>query len=161
MRNFRSTLIIGVAIPISIIATFTLMYFNGLTLNMVSLGGLALGVGMLVDNSIVVLENIFRYRQEGYNRLDAAREGSDEISMAVVASTLTTVAVFVPVVFVEGIAAEVFREMALTVSFSLLASLVVALTLVPMLSSKYLRVSNGGVKPLGLSLYPASWINGI
>ena len=148
LRNFRSTLIIGVAIPISIIATFTLMYFNGLTLNMVSLGGLALGVGMLVDNSIVVLENIFRYRQEGYNRLDAAREGSDEISMAVVASTLTTVAVFVPVVFVEGIAAEVFREMALTVSFSLLASLVVALTLVPMLSSKYLRVSNGGGKTL-------------
>ncbi|MGI6704680.1 MAG: efflux RND transporter permease subunit [Clostridia bacterium] len=148
LRNFRTTLIIGVAIPISIIATFTLIYFNGLTLNMVSLGGLALGVGMLVDNSIVVLENIFRYRQEGHNRIDAAREGSDEISMAVVASTLTTVAVFVPVVFVEGIAAEVFREMALTVSFSLMASLVVALTLVPMLSSKYLRVSNNGEKRL-------------
>ena len=148
LRNFRTTLIIGVAIPISIIATFTLIYFNGLTLNMVSLGGLVLGVGMLVDNSIVVLENIFRYRQEGHNRIDAAREGSDEISMAVVASTLTTVAVFVPVVFVEGIAAEVFREMALTVSFSLMASLVVALTLVPMLSSKYLRVSNNGEKRL-------------
>jgi HAE1 family hydrophobic/amphiphilic exporter-1 len=148
LRNFRTTLIIGVAIPISIIATFTLIYFNGLTLNMVSLGGLALGVGMLVDNSIVVLENIFRCRQEGHNRIDAAREGSDEISMAVVASTLTTVAVFVPVVFVEGIAAEVFREMALTVSFSLMASLVVALTLVPMLSSKYLRVSNNGEKRL-------------
>ncbi|MFA7216332.1 MAG: efflux RND transporter permease subunit, partial [Bacillota bacterium] len=146
LRNFRTTLIIGVAIPISIIATFTLMYFNGLTLNMVSLGGLALGVGMLVDNSIVVLENIFRYRQEGYNRIDAAERGSDEISMAVVASTLTTVAVFAPVVFVEGIASEIFREMALTVSFSLLASLVMALTLVPMLSSKYLRVSNNGEK---------------
>ena len=123
LRKFRTTMIICVAIPISIIATFTLIYFNGLTLNMVSLGGLVLGVGMLVDNSIVVLENIFRYRQEGHNRIDAAREGSDEISMAVVASTLTTVAVFVPVVFVEGIAAEVFREMALTVSFSLMASL--------------------------------------
>lgn len=141
LRNFRTTLIIGVAIPISIIATFTLMYFNGLTLNMVSLGGLALGVGMLVDNSIVVLENIFRYRQEGYDMADAAREGSDEISMAIVASTLTTVAVFVPVVFVKGITAEIFKEMALTVSFSLLASLVVSLTLVPMLSSKYLRIS--------------------
>lgn len=141
LRNFRTTLIIGVAIPISIIATFTLMYFNKLTLNMVSLGGLALGVGMLVDNSIVVLENIFRYRQDGYNRADAAREGSGEISMAVVASTLTTVAVFVPVVFVKGITAEIFKEMALTVSFSLLASLVIALTLVPMLSSKYLRVT--------------------
>jgi HAE1 family hydrophobic/amphiphilic exporter-1 len=146
LRNFRTTLIIGVAIPISVIATFTLIYFNGLTLNMVSLGGLALGVGMLVDNSIVVLENIFRYRQEGYSRIDAAQEGSDEISMAVVASTLTTIAVFAPVVFVEGIATEVFREMALTVSFSLLASLVVALTFVPMLSSKYLRVANGGEK---------------
>ncbi len=141
LRNFRTTLIIGVAIPISIIATFTLMYFNKLTLNMVSLGGLALGVGMLVDNSIVVLENIFRYRQDGYNRVDAAREGSGEISMAVVASTLTTVAVFVPVIFVKGITAEIFKEMALTVSFSLLASLVIALTLVPMLSSKYLRVT--------------------
>ncbi len=148
LRNFRTTLIIGVAIPISIIATFTLIYFNGLTLNMISLGGLALGVGMLVDNSIVVLENIFRYRQEGYSRIEAAREGSSEISMAVVASTLTTVAVFAPVVFVEGIAAEIFREMALTVSFALLASLVVALTLVPMLASKYLRVSNNGEKKL-------------
>jgi HAE1 family hydrophobic/amphiphilic exporter-1 len=146
LRNFRTTLIIGVAIPISVIATFTLIYFNGLTLNMVSLGGLALGVGMLVDNSIVVLENIFRYRQEGHDRIDAADKGSSEISMAVVASTLTTVAVFVPVVFVEGIAAEMFREMALTVSFSLLASLVVSLTLVPMLSSKYLRVSANGEK---------------
>jgi len=146
LRNFRTTLIIGVAIPISIIATFTLIYFNGLTLNMISLGGLALGVGMLVDNSIVVLENIFRYRQEGFGRIDAADRGSDEISMAVVASTLTTVAVFAPVVFVGGIAAEIFREMALTVSFALLASLVVALTLVPMLSSKYLRVSGNGEK---------------
>ena len=148
LRNFRTTLIIGAAIPISIIATFSLIYFNGLTLNMISLGGLALGVGMLVDNSIVVLENIFRYRQEGYSRIDAADRGSDEISMAVVASTLTTVAVFAPVVFVEGIAAELFREMALTVSFALLASLVVALTLVPMLASKYLRVSHNGEKKL-------------
>ena len=154
LRNFWSTLIIGVAIPISIIATFMLMYFSGLTLNLVSLGGLALGVGMLVDNSIVVLENIFRYRQEGYGRLDAAREGTEEISMAVVASTLTTVAVFVPVVFVKGITAEVFREMALTVSFSLLASLVVALTLVPMIASRYLQVSIGGVKTHWVKFIP-------
>ncbi len=140
LRNFRTTFIIGAAIPISIIATFSLIYFNGLTLNMMSLGGLALGVGMLVDNSIVVLENIFRYRQEGYGRLDAASSGSGEIAMAVIASTLTTVAVFAPIVFVKGIAAEFFREMALTVTFSLLASLVVSLTLVPMLSSKMLRL---------------------
>lgn len=144
LRNFRTTFIIGAAIPISIIATFSLIYFNGLTLNMMSLGGLALGVGMLVDNSIVVLENIYRYRQEGHSRIDAAREGSNEITMAVIASTLTTVAVFAPIVFVEGIAAQFFREMALTVTFSLLASLIVSLTLVPMLSSKVLRVTRQG-----------------
>lgn len=144
LRNFRTTFIIGVAIPISIIATFSLIYFNGLTLNMMSLGGLALGVGMLVDNSIVVLENIYRYRQEGYGRLEAAREGSGEIAMAVTASTLTTVAVFAPVVFVQGIAAQLFKELALTVTFSLLASLAVSLTLVPMLSSKMLRVTREG-----------------
>ncbi|MBA1334139.1 MAG: RND efflux system, inner membrane transporter [Firmicutes bacterium] len=147
LRNFRTTFIIGVAIPISIIATFSLIYFNGLTLNMMSLGGLALGVGMLVDNSIVVLENIFRYRQEGYGRIDAAREGSSEIAMAVVASTLTTIAVFAPIVFVQGIAAQLFRELALTVTFSLVASLIVALTLVPMLSSKMLRIEKESGKP--------------
>jgi len=146
LRNFKTTFIIGAAMPISIIATFSLIYFNGLTLNMMSLGGLALGIGMLVDNSIVVLENIYRYRQEGHGRLDAARLGSNEIAMAVIASTLTTIAVFAPIVFVKGIAAQMFREMALTVTFSLLASLVVSLTLVPMLSSKVLSVTREGDK---------------
>jgi len=140
LKNFRTTFIIGAAIPISIIATFVLIYFNGLTLNLVSLGGLALGVGMLVDNAIVVLENIYRYRQEGYGRIDAAKLGAQEVGNAVIASTLTTVGVFLPIMFVEGMAAEIFKELALTVTFSLLASLVVALTLIPMFSSKFLKM---------------------
>lgn len=140
LRTLRSTLVIAVAIPISIIATFILLYFGGLTLNVVSLGGLALGVGMMVDNSIVILENIYRHRQEGWSRLEAAKAGAHEVSSAVIASTLTTIAVFLPIVYVEGLASQVFRPLALTVSFSLLASLIVALTLVPMLSSKVLKV---------------------
>jgi len=146
LRNVRTTLIIGTSIPISIIATFSLLYFSGITLNMMTLGGLALGVGMLVDNSIVVLENIFRFRQEGYSRPDAAVKGASEVAMAVTASTLTTVAVFLPIVFVQGITATIFKELALTVTMSLLTSLLVALTLVPMLSSKLLKTNgqNGG-----------------
>ncbi|TYP52502.1 efflux RND transporter permease subunit [Thermosediminibacter litoriperuensis] len=136
LRNVRTTIIIGVSIPISIITTFILVYFNKLTLNMMSLGGLALGVGMLVDNSIVVLENIFRHRQEGGDAVTAAVSGTDGVTRAVMASTLTTVAVFLPIVFVEGITAQLFKEFALTVTFSLLASLVVALTLIPLLSSR-------------------------
>ncbi|MDR1962056.1 MAG: efflux RND transporter permease subunit, partial [Gracilibacteraceae bacterium] len=141
LRNIRTTLIIGLSIPISIIATFCLLYFTDITLNMMTVGGLGLGVGMLVDNSIVVLENIYRHRQSGYSRADAAVKGSSEVSMALVASTLTTVAVFVPIFFAEGIAAMLFEQLAITVSFSLLASLVVAITLVPMLCSKLLKVS--------------------
>lgn len=140
LRNVRSTLIVGTSIPISIVATFMLMYFGGITINMMSLGGLTLGVGMLVDNSIVVLENIYRHREMGKNRKQAAADGAREVAMAVVASTLTTVAVFLPIVFVTGIAAKLFKELALTVSFSLLASLVVSLTWVPMLSSKILKI---------------------
>lgn len=140
LRNIRSTLIVGTSIPISIIATFALMYFSGLTLNMVSLGGLALGVGMLVDNAIVVLENIYRHRENGAGRIDAADQGTTEVGMAVLASTLTTIAVFIPIVFVQGWAATIFKEMALTVTFSLTASLVVAITLVPMMASKILKV---------------------
>lgn len=143
LRNFRSTLIIGTAIPISIIATFVLMYFGGLTLNMISMGGLALGVGMMVDNAIVILENIYRHNQEGYSRPEAARRGANEVGMAITASTLTSIVVFLPIVFVEGIAAQIFRPMALTVSFSLISSLFVALTLVPMLSAKILKVDAG------------------
>ncbi|MDD2433371.1 MAG: efflux RND transporter permease subunit [Clostridia bacterium] len=145
LRNLRSTLIIGLSIPIAIIATFILMFFGGLTLNIITLGGLALGIGMMVDCSIVILENIYRYRQNGYSQIAAAREGSSEVSLAVTASTLTTIVVFLPIVYVEGLASQIFRPMALTVSFALVASLVVALTLVPMLSSKILRVDAPGV----------------
>lgn len=141
LRNIRSTLIIGLSIPFSVIATFILVYFAGITLNVMSLGGLALGVGMMVDSAIVILENIYRYRQLGYGYVDAAIEGTREVGSAVMASTLTTVAVFLPIVFVEGLASELFSQLALTVSFSLLASLFVALTLIPMLSSKLLKVN--------------------
>lgn len=140
LRNLRSTLIIGTAIPISVIATFILMFFGGLTLNIISLGGLALGIGMMVDNAIVILENIYRHRQEGYSRLESATRGANEVGVAITASTLTTIVVFLPIVYVEGMASQIFKPLALTVSFSLLASLLVALTLVPMLSSKILKV---------------------
>jgi HAE1 family hydrophobic/amphiphilic exporter-1 len=135
LRDVRSTLIIGLSIPVSVIATFNLMYGFDLTLNIMSLGGLALGIGLLVDNSIVVLENIARHREMGKSVLESAREGAGEVGMAVIASTLTTVAVFLPLVFVQGIAGQLFRDQALTVTFSLLASLIVALTLIPMLAS--------------------------
>ena len=135
LRDFLSTLIISLSIPVSVIATFNLMYGFDLTLNIMSLGGLALGIGLLVDNSIVVLENIARHRGLGKNRGDAARDGASEVGRAVVASTLTTVAVFFPLVFVKGIAGQLFGDQALTVTFSLLASLVVAVTLIPMLAS--------------------------
>ncbi len=135
LRDLRSTLIIGISIPISIIATFILMYTRGVSLNVMSLGGLALGVGMLVDNSIVVLESIHRRREEmGEDRLmEATVIGAGEVAGAVTASTLTTVAVFVPIVFVVvGVAGQIFRDQALTVTFSLLISLIVALTFTPM-----------------------------
>lgn len=135
LKDLRSTIIIGVSIPISIVATFFLMYRTGTTLNIMSLGGLALGVGMLVDNAIVVLESIFKKRESGASAFEAARDGAAEVGMAVVASTLTTVAVFLPVVFLEGIAAQLFRDQALTVSFSLIASLAVSLTLIPMMAA--------------------------
>jgi HAE1 family hydrophobic/amphiphilic exporter-1 len=137
LKDAFSTSIIGIAIPVSIVATFFLMYRLGVTLNVMSLGGLALGVGMLVDNAIVVLEAIYRRREEGEaDRVLSASRGASEVGGAVIASTFTTVAVFLPVVFVEGIAAQLFRDQALTVSFSLLASLVVALTLIPMLAAR-------------------------
>ncbi len=135
LKDLRSTFIIGISIPISIVATFFLMYQTGTTLNIMSMGGLALGVGMLVDNAIVVLEAIYKRREAGMGALDAARRGASEVGRAVIASTLTTVAVFVPVVFLEGIAAQLFQDMALTVSFSLLASLAVSLTLIPMMAA--------------------------
>ncbi len=135
LKNLRSTLIIGAAIPISVVITFFLMYSSKISLNIISLGGLALGIGMLVDNSIVVLESIQRYREKGEGLYKSALEGTSEVAGAVTASTFTTVAVFFPIVFVEGIAGQLFKDMALTVTYSLLASLVVSLTLVPMLNA--------------------------
>ncbi|MGD8628085.1 MAG: efflux RND transporter permease subunit [bacterium] len=135
LRSFKATVIISFSIPVSVIATFNLMYGADLTLNIMSLGGIALGIGMLLDNSIVVLENISRHRDMGKDSLTAARDGASEVSTAVTAATLTTIAVFFPLVFVKGIAGQLFRDQALTVTFALLASLVVALTLIPMLAS--------------------------
>ena len=139
LGNLSSTLIISFAIPISLIFTFTLLYFSNLTLNMMTLGGLALGIGMMVDNSIVVLENIFRYRELGTDIRESACLGASEVGTAISASTFTTIAVFLPIVYVQGIASELFRPMGYTITFSLLTSLLVALTLVPMLSSKLLH----------------------
>lgn len=135
LRNIWSTLIISLSIPVSVIATFNLMYGADLTLNIMSLGGIALGIGMLLDNSIVVLENIARHKDMGQDTLIAAKEGASEVGTAVMASTLTTIAVFFPLIFVKGIAGQLFRDQALTVTFALLASLFVALTLIPMLAS--------------------------
>ena len=148
LKSIRSTIIIAVSIPVSIITTFLLMYFSNLTINLMTLGGLALGVGMLVDNSIVVLENIYRYRTEGHSRLEAASEGTREVGMAITASTLTTIVVFLPVVFMGGMAAEIFKELALTVTFSLLASLLVAITLIPVMSSRMLELEKEKKEPL-------------
>ncbi len=141
LRNVWSTVIISIAIPVSIIATFNLMYGQGITLNMMSLGGIALAVGLLVDNAIVVLENIARHKEQGKDAAEAARIGSGEVAMAITASTLTTVAVFFPLVFVEGIAGQLFKDQALTVTFALLVSLVVALTLIPTMAARQRRVN--------------------
>src|SRR5690625_2864375 len=138
LKSIRATIVIGLSIPIAVISTFTLMYFTGETLNILTLGGLALGIGMMVDSSIVILENIYSYRQRGYSLFESATKGASELAPAVIASTTTTLVVFLPIVFVEGIASDLFTPLALTVSFSLIASLVVAITLVPMLSSKLL-----------------------
>ncbi|MDI6698020.1 MAG: efflux RND transporter permease subunit [Candidatus Saccharicenans sp.] len=138
--NLRSTLVIALSIPISIIATFSLIYFNGFTLNVMSLGGLALGIGMMVDSSIVVLENIFRLREEDkLPLLKAAINGAKEVTAAIIASTVTTLIVFMPMLFVRGASGIMFKQLAYVVAFSLACSLVVSLTLVPMLSSKILK----------------------
>jgi HAE1 family hydrophobic/amphiphilic exporter-1 len=139
LRSVRSTAIIATAIPVSIVAAFGLMYFAGFTLNLMTLGGLALGIGMLVDNSIVVLENIYRLREEGRDRLEAAVGGTEEVTAAVVASALTTVAVFLPLIFVRGMAGVMFKQLAFVIAFALLCSLAAALTLVPMLAGRLLH----------------------
>jgi HAE1 family hydrophobic/amphiphilic exporter-1 len=141
LGSFRSTLVIATAIPVSVIATFSLIYFGGMTLNVMSLGGLALGVGMMVDNSIVVLENIFRMKKEGVPTFKACTEGTHEVTGAIIASTLTTMIVFLPMAFVRGSAGIMFKQLALVVSFALLCSIFVSLTIVPMLSNRLLATS--------------------
>jgi HAE1 family hydrophobic/amphiphilic exporter-1 len=135
LKDFRTTIVIAISIPFSVIATFMLMYFGSLTLNIMTLGGLTLGIGMLVDNSIVVIENIYRHLELGIEPKEAAAKGAGQVATAITASTLTTLVVFLPIVFVGGVSGIIFKELALTVTFSLLASLVVALTVVPMLAS--------------------------
>jgi len=139
LRSINSTLIIGITIPISIIATFALMYFYGFTLNTLSFGGLALGVGMLLDNAIVVLDNVFRFRDEGKPIKEAAIRGTSEVGTAIMASTLTSVAVFVPLVFLTGFSGVMFKQLAYVVSFAQFVSLFVALTIIPLLCTKMLR----------------------
>jgi HAE1 family hydrophobic/amphiphilic exporter-1 len=140
LRNIGGTAIIATAIPISVITTFALMYFGGFTLNIMTLGGLALGVGMLADNAIVVLENIFRRRESGAGSQDAAINGSEEVISPIIASTFTTLVVFLPLIFVRGMAGVMFKQLSLVVGFSLLCSLGVAVTLVPMLAAKMLHL---------------------
>jgi HAE1 family hydrophobic/amphiphilic exporter-1 len=135
LRDARATMIVGIAIPVSVIGTFLLMYTNNISLNIMSMGGIALAVGMLVDNSIVVLENIVRKKEQGEGIIEAAQNGTTEVGSAVIAATLTTIAVFFPMVFISGIAGQLFKDQALTVTFALMFSLVVALTLIPMLAS--------------------------
>jgi len=158
LKDVRSTLMIGLSIPISIMATFALMYQTDLTLNIMSLGGIALGIGMLVDNSIVVLEAIDRHKRSGLELAEAVYRGTSEVSMAVTASTLTTVAVFLPLVFVEGIAGQLFKDQALTITYSLLASLVVALTVLPMLMAVRFRRAEElyGADPVTATAAPAA-----
>lgn len=139
LKDIKPTLVIAVSIPISVIFAIVLMYFSGVTLNMISLSGLALGIGMLVDNSIVVIENIYRMRSEGISAKKAAVEGAKQVGGAIAASTLTTVCVFAPIVFTEGITRQLFVDMGLTIAYALLASLIVALTFVPMMGSKMLK----------------------
>lgn len=139
LRDIRPTLITAVSIPISVIFAVALMYFSGISLNMISLSGLAVGVGMLVDNSIVVIENIYRLRSLGYNNVQAAISGAAQVTGAITASTLTTICVFLPIVFVDGLTREIFTDMALTIGYSLIASLIIALTLVPAMSRGLLK----------------------
>ena len=138
LRNLKAPLIIGLAIPFSVITTFALLFFTNISINLMTLGGLALGIGMLVDNSVVVIENIYRHLSMGKNPKKAASDGTKEVASAIIASTLTTAAVFAPVVFVSGLVGQLFTPLAITVVFSLFASLFVALTVVPMISSRIL-----------------------
>lgn len=144
LHNIRASIIVALTIPISIVVTFAVLDLAGLTLNMMSMAGLALAVGMLVDNSIVVLENIFRHFGQGGNSMESAEKGTREVATAIIASTLTTVSVFFPVLFVPGIAGVMFNDMALTICFSLFCALLVSLTLIPLLASRFLKTSAEG-----------------
>ncbi len=147
LRRLGTTAIIGVAIPISVVATFNMMYFRGLTLNIMTLGGLALGAGMLVDNAIVVVESIVRNHEEGLSLGEASIEGTSQVGGAIIASTITTIVVFLPIVYLHGASGELFREQAWTVAFALISSLVVAVLVIPMLASRFLGggcASTGG-----------------
>ncbi|MDO4542312.1 MAG: efflux RND transporter permease subunit, partial [Bacillota bacterium] len=148
LRDIRPTLIVAISIPASVLFALVMMYFTGVTLNMISLSGLALGVGMLVDNSVVVIENIYRLRREGVERKEAAIEGAKQVSGAIIASTLTTICVFLPIVFTDGMSKELFMDMGLTITFSLVASLLVALSLVPSMANGVLRKEYKGEGPL-------------
>ena len=153
LRRINTTLIVSISIPVSIIATFNLMYFNGLTINIMTLGGLALGAGMLIDNAIVVMENIYRNLENGLSPKEAAIKGTSEVAGAITSSTLTTIVVFLPIVYIQGAAGELFKEQAWTVSFSLLSSLFVAILLMPMLASKYIYRSSGNKESVQIKGY--------
>ncbi len=142
LRNIKSTTVISTAIPISIMATFILLYFSGFTLNLMTIGALALGVGQLLDNSIVVLENVFRLREKGKKPHEAAIEGADQVTSPIIASTLTTVVVFLPLIFMRGMTGIMFSQLAFVIVFALICSLVTALTIVPMLSARLITVSS-------------------
>jgi len=161
LRNVWTTLVISISIPLSVIATFNLMYAQDISLNIMSLGGIALAIGMLVDNAIVVLENIARYKEQGMAPMDAAKKGASEVAMAITASTLTTVAVFFPLVFVEGVAGQLFKDQALTVTYALLASLLVALTLIPAMAARErtgsAAVQAATVEVTKFSIKPSRW----
>ncbi len=149
LRSFRSTLVIAVVTPISVLATLALVYFNGYTLNIMTFGGLALGVGMLLDNAVVVLENIFRKREEGLPILRAAVEGTQEVAAPLIATTITTMVVFLPIVFMRGMAGVMYRQLAIVVAFSQAASLVVGLTLIPVLAARLLARGEAHPTPHG------------
>ena len=146
LRDIRPTLAVGISIPVSVLFALVLMYFSGVTMNIISMAGLAIGIGMLVDNSIVVIENIYRLRAEGVPPKEAATQGAKEVMGAITASTLTTICVFLPILFVQGMTREIFMDMILTIAYSLLASLIVALTVIPAMAQGLLRRE---VKPMG------------
>jgi HAE1 family hydrophobic/amphiphilic exporter-1 len=156
LHNIRASVIVALAIPMSVVATFSVLDLAGLTLNLMSMAGLALAIGMLVDNSIVVLENIFRHSGEGKSSLNSAEHGTNEVATAIIASTLTTIAVFFPVLFVPGIAGVMFNDMALTICFSLFCSLLVSLTLIPLLSSRLLKIRHEPKR--GLTSGISNWV---